>query len=99
MGGDAEKRGVVSTCSYEARKFGVHSAMPASTAARLCPHAIWVSGHFSRYREISRQVMAIMQDESPFIQQVSIDEAFLDITPTAHCPEHPVVVAQLSSSG
>lgn len=94
VGGDAEKRGVVSTCSYEARKFGVHSAMPASTAARLCPHAIWVSGHFSRYREISRQVMAIMQDESPFIQQVSIDEAFLDITPTAHCPEHPVVVAQ-----
>lgn len=93
VGGDADKRGVVSTCSYEARAFGVHSAMPASTARKLCPDAIWVSGRFGRYREISRQVMRIMRDESPFIQQVSIDEAFLDITPTAHRTESPLAIA------
>jgi len=94
VGGDADKRGVVSTCSYEARVFGVHSAMPSSTARKLCPQAIWVPGRFDRYREISRQVMDIMERESPFLQQVSIDEAFLDITPTAHMHENPVEIAQ-----
>lgn len=94
VGGDADKRGVVSTCSYEARKFGVHSAMPASTARKLCPQAIWVPGHFDRYREISRNVMEIMEHESPFLQQVSIDEAFLDITPTVYIRENPVEIAQ-----
>ena len=77
VGGDPTKRGVVSTASYEARKFGVHSAMPSSTAARLCPQAIWASGNFHRYRELSQKVMGILQDESPHLMQVSIDEAFL----------------------
>ena len=54
VGGDPTKRGVVSTASYEARKFGVHSAMPSSTAARLCPQAIWAPGNFHRYRELSQ---------------------------------------------
>ena len=94
VGGDASKRGVVSTCSYEARKFGVRSAMPASQAARLCPHAIWASSNFARYKEMSAKVMSIMLDESPFLQQVSIDEAFLDITPSAYNPESPVSIAQ-----
>ncbi len=94
VGGDATKRGVVSTCSYEARTYGVRSAMPASTAARLCPDAIWVSGNFARYKEVSSQVMQILRDESPYVHQVSIDEAFVDITPTPLCPEHPVLVAQ-----
>ena len=94
VGGDAERRGVVATCSYEARAFGVRSAMPASQAATLCPDAIWTHAHFSRYKELSGQVMSIMRDESPFIQQVSIDEAFLDITPSAYHYEDPVAVAR-----
>lgn len=93
VGGDPAKRGVVSTCSYEARTFGVKSAMPSSLAAQLCPDAIWTPGRFSRYREVSRQVMSILYDESPFMQQVSVDEAFLDITPGAHVAEHPIDIA------
>lgn len=94
VGGDAYKRGVVSTASYEARKYGVHSAMPSSTAARLCPEAIWTEGHFDRYREMSNKVMAILRDETPHVQQVSIDEAFMDVTPTSINNEHPVLIAQ-----
>lgn len=94
VGGSADKRGVVSTASYEARKFGVHSAMPSSTARKLCPDAIWTQGHFGRYREMSDQVMSILYDETPHVQQVSIDEAFMDVTPTNVNREHPVVVAQ-----
>ncbi|MBO4365730.1 MAG: DNA polymerase IV [Eggerthellaceae bacterium] len=94
VGGDADKRGVVSTCSYEARAYGVRSAMPSSTAARLCPQAIWTHGRYSRYREMSRKVMQILIDESPFIQQVSIDEAFLDISPGSYSNENPIDVAR-----
>ena len=94
VGGDAHRHGVVSTCSYEARAFGVRSAMPASTAARLCPDAIWAPGRFDRYREVSRQVMAILRDETPHVQQVSIDEAFVDVTPNSLNTEHPVAIAQ-----
>ena len=94
VGGDAHRRGVVSTASYEARKFGVHSAMPSSTAERLCPDAIWTEGHYDRYREVSNQVMAILRDETPHVQQVSIDEAFLDVSPTAVNRENPILVAQ-----
>lgn len=77
-------RGVVSTCSYEARQFGIHSAMPISQAYRRCPQAIFVFPHFPRYTEISRQVMRILQEYSPQLLQISIDEAFLDITQTAN---------------
>ena len=94
VGGSPTKRGVVSTASYEARKFGVHSAMPSSTAARLCPQAIWTSGNFHRYREMSKKVMDILYDESPKLMQVSIDEAFLDISPTRTNRTHPVEVAR-----
>lgn len=94
VGGDADKRGVVSTASYEARAFGVHSAMPSSQAVRLCPHAIWTRGRFSRYREMSNAIMGILRDETPRMQQVSIDEAFLDVTPTRCNREHPVLIAQ-----
>lgn len=94
VGGDPAKRGVVSTASYEARKYGVHSAMPSSTAARLCPQAVWTPGNFHRYRELSQKVMGILQDESPHLMQVSIDEAFLDITPTRANREHPVAIAR-----
>lgn len=94
VGGDADKRGVVSTCSYEAREYGVRSAMPAITAHRLCPDAIWTHGHFDRYRAVSAAIMGIIGDETPYVQQVSIDEAFADITPTRVNTEHPVAVAR-----
>lgn len=94
VGGDPTKHGIVSTCSYEARTFGVHSAMPSSQATRLCPQAIWTHGNFARYRELSNQVMNILYAESPLLMQVSIDEAFLDISPTRVNRTHPVVVAK-----
>lgn len=94
VGGDPDKRGVVSTASYEARKYGVHSAMPSSQAKRLCPDGIWTKGRFDRYREMSNVIMSILRDESPFLQQVSIDEAFLDVTPNQLNREHPVRIAQ-----
>ena len=94
VGGDADKHGVVSTASYEARPDGVRSAMPSSTARRLCPDAIWTHGRFDRYREVSNAIMAILRSETPHVQQVSIDEAFLDVTPTVVNREHPVRVAQ-----
>lgn len=94
VGGDSRRRGVVSTASYEARRYGVHSAMPSSTAQRLCPDAIWTEGHYDRYREVSNKVMKILFDETPHVQQVSIDEAFMDVTPTAVNREHPVSIAR-----
>ncbi|MCI8469644.1 MAG: DNA polymerase IV [Eggerthellaceae bacterium] len=94
VGGDADKHGVVSTCSYEARAFGVRSAMPASMARRLCPDAIWTHGHHDRYRQMSAAIMAILRDETPHVQQVSIDEAFVDVSPTQVNTEHPVAVAR-----
>lgn len=94
VGGRAEERGVVSTASYEARRFGVHSAMSSAQARRLCPDAIWTSGHFDRYRELSREVMAIVLAETPYLEQVSIDEAFFDVTPGRFAGESPVEIAQ-----
>lgn len=73
-------RGVVSTASYEARKFGIHSAQPISQAFKRCPHGIFVRPRGKRYVELSRKVMEICQDFSPLMEQLSIDEAFLDIT-------------------
>ena len=73
-------RHVASTCSYEARKYGVHSAMPMTTALRLCPDAICVKGRMERYSEKSREVMGIISSFAPGFLQVSIDEAFLDLT-------------------
>ena len=94
VGGSPGKRGVVSTASYEARRFGVHSAMPSATAARLCPDAIWTQGNFDRYREMSAQVMAIIDDETPFVEQVSIDEAFFDVSPGEFSRESPVDICR-----
>lgn len=94
VGGDPEKRGVVSTASYEARRFGIHSAMPSARARALCPQAIWAPSRFGRYRELSKAVMTILHEESPLVQQVSVDEAFLDVTPGRYQDEHPVEVAR-----
>lgn len=93
VGGDAERRGVVSTCSYEARRYGVRSAMSSSLARELCPDAIWTRGRHERYRAVSKLVMDLLYDETPYVQQVSIDEAFADISPTRTNRENPVIVA------
>ena len=94
VGSPSSVRGVVSTASYEARSFGVHSAMASSVAERLCPEGIWVYPHMKRYQELSSQVMGFLYDETPYVQQVSIDEAFLDVTPSRVNTEHPVLIAR-----
>src|SRR5215475_653817 len=73
-------RGVVSTASYEARPFGVHSAMPISQAYRLCPQAVYLPVRMGRYREVSERVFAIFQRYTDVVEPLSIDEAFLDVT-------------------
>jgi DNA polymerase-4 len=83
VGGQRHERGVVSAASYEARKFGVHSAMPLRTAAKHCPHAIFVDGHPERYRECSEKVYEVLTSFSPQVEMASIDEAYLDMTGTA----------------
>ena len=80
VGGDPRARGVVSTCSYEARRFGVHSAMPLWEAYRRCPQGIFVPVRGARYAEASRQIMKILADYTPLVEPLSLDEAFLDLT-------------------
>src|SRR5437588_11932158 len=82
VGGAKDQRGVVAAASYAARKFGVHSAMPLRTAARLCPHATFVKGHPERYRELSKRVYAVLTSFSLKVKMASIDEAYLDLTGT-----------------
>ena len=79
MGGSND-RGVVSAASYEARKFGVHSAMPIRTAKRLCPDCIFVPVRGAAYQAASREIMAILRRFTPLVEPISIDEAFLDVT-------------------
>ncbi len=80
VGGDPNSRGVVSAASYEARKFGCHSALPMSRALRLCPQAAIVHPRMGRYAEVSQQVFAIFERFTPLVEPLSIDEAFLDVT-------------------
>lgn len=80
VGGSPQSRGVVAACSYEARKFGIHSAMSCSKAARLCPEAIFTPPRMDRYLEISMQIMAIFRQHTDIVEPLSLDEAFLDVT-------------------
>ena len=82
VGGQRHERGVASAASYEARRFGVHSAMPLRTAAKLCPHAIFVDGHPERYRDCSQKVYEVLSRFTPLVEMASIDEAYLDMTGT-----------------
>ena len=93
VGGQRDERGVVSAASYEARKFGVHSAMPLRTAAKLCPHAIFVDGHPDRYRECSEKVHNVLTTFSPLVEMASIDEAYLDMTGTQRLHGAPLRAA------
>lgn len=93
--GGLGNRGVVSTASYEARPFGVHSAMPMMRARRACPQGVFVSPRMSRYSEKSREVMAILWDVSPLVEQLSVDEAFVDVAGARRLIGPPVEVATL----
>ena len=80
VGGQPDRRGVVAAASYEARAFGIRSAMPLSRAYRLCPQAIFLQGNYSRYREASEKFMSILSEFSPVIEPAGLDEAYIDIT-------------------
>jgi len=80
VGGKGTERGVVSAASYEARKYGIHSAMPLRTAHQLCPHAIFLDGHMHLYKEYSDKVEAVLRTFSPLVEMASIDEAYMDMT-------------------
>ena len=89
------ERGVVSTANYVARRYGVHSAMPLRTARRLCPHGVYLVGHHKLYAEYSKRLMAILDDYSPLVEQISLDEAFVDLTGTEELFGSPVRTARL----
>jgi DNA polymerase-4 len=95
VGGQRHERGVVSAASYEARKFGVHSAMPLRTAAKMCPQAIFVDGHPERYRECSEKVYRVLESFSPQVEMASIDEAYLDMTGTERLHGPPLRAAHM----
>lgn len=82
-------RGVVATCSYEARVFGIRSAMPISQAYRLCPQAVYLKGNSYKYRQASHTIFSILKEYTPDIQPISIDEAFMDLTGCFHAPQTP----------
>ncbi len=86
-GGDPTKRGVVSTANYEARKFGIHSAMPLRTALKLCPKAVFLPVDYREYSRVSKIIKGILREISPVMEDVGIDEAFLDITDVPGSPE------------
>lgn len=92
--GGSRERGVVSSASYEARKFGVHSAQPMATAMRLCPKGIFLPGRMSRYKEVSKQVFEIFYRFTPLVEPLSIDEAFLDVTGSERLLGKPVEIAK-----
>jgi DNA polymerase IV len=93
VGGGPNQRGVVTSASYEARKFGVHSAMPLRTAGKLCPHGIFLDGHHAKYGEWSDRVATILGKFSPIVEMVSIDEAYLDLMGTERLHGPPLAAA------
>lgn len=97
--GHAGPRGVVAAASYEARKFGCHSAQPMAVALRLCPQAVVMPGRGRRYQEISQRVFAIFWEYSPLVEPISLDEAFLDLTGTRELFGDPVEAAEAIRRG
>ena len=93
VGGDAKRRGVISTASYEARKFGVHSAMASATAMKLCPQLLLIPGRMNVYREASKQMREIFADYTDLIEPLSLDEAFLDVSQCEKCKGSATLIA------
>src|SRR5215467_10690375 len=94
VGGSPDRRGVVATASYEARQFGVHSAMPSRTALRLCPSAIFLPARFEVYRAVSQQIMTIFRQYTSLVEPLSLDEAYLDVTATVGDLDEAVQLAR-----
>lgn len=94
VGGPADGRGVVAAASYEARRYGIHSAMPSREASRRCPHAVFLRPDMARYREASREVFAIFHEVTDLVEPLSVDEAFLDVTDNHLGLVHGVEVAR-----
>ena len=94
VGGDPQRRGVVATCSYEARKFGIHSAMASATALRKCPQAIFVRPRFEVYRQVSSDIRRVFSRFSDRIEPLSLDEAYLDVSEHARAPNSSVLIAK-----
>jgi DNA polymerase-4 len=94
VGGKPDSRGVVATCSYEARKFGIHSAMPSSQAYRLCPQAIFVKPRFDVYKEVSQNIRRIFYHYTELVEPLSLDEAYLDVTHVSHCQGSATLIAK-----
>jgi len=94
VGGRPESRGVIATCNYEARRYGVHSAMASSQAIRRCPDLILLPPRFDAYRAASRQIHGIYADFTPLIEPLSLDEAYLDVSNAPHCQGSATLMAQ-----
>ena len=93
VAGSSETRGVVTTCNYEARKFGVRSAMPSITAKKLCPHIIFLPVHMDKYRNVSKEIHKIFKCYTKVIEPISLDEAYLDVTDSKYCGGDPIKMA------
>lgn len=94
VGGAPDKRGVVAACSYEARKFGIHSAMPSSRAVRLCPDAIFIPPRFKVYRQVSEQIRQVFARYTDLIEPLSLDEAYLDVSGSEQCQGSATMIAK-----
>ncbi|WP_341643925.1 DNA polymerase IV [Thauera sp. SDU_THAU2] len=94
VGGRPETRGVIATCNYEARAFGVHSAMPTARALQLCPQLLLLPPDFERYRAASKQILAIYRDYTPLVEPLSLDEAYLDVSGVDRCKGSATLMAE-----
>lgn len=94
VGGDPHGRGVVAACSYEARKFGLHSAMPIRNAFRLCPNGVYLNGHYKEYVRYSNLVKYLLEEKFPLVQQASVDEFYFDFTGCEKIYSHPETFAK-----
>ena len=94
VGGSGSQRGVIAACSYEARKFGVHSAMPSSRAHRLCPELVMLPVRIPLYKEVSRRIQALFYQYTDLVEPLSLDEAFLDVSQSEHCRGSATLIAK-----
>ncbi|MGR5470147.1 DNA polymerase IV, partial [Vibrio astriarenae] len=94
VGGHEKQRGVISTCNYEARKFGIRSAMPTARALQLCPNLLVVPGRMHVYKQVSQQIRAIFERYTQIIEPLSLDEAYLDVTDSTACRGSATLIAE-----